>query len=112
MYDYRSRLLHGDIDMAFRHNELNATPEYERFQDDLSKAEALALAMLLATLQEMCRHNKFELNFSMWLTASANVAVNAAARAQRRARRLQSGSYVHCRRDVPACVPLASRKRF
>jgi hypothetical protein len=64
MYDFRSRLIHGDVDLPFRHNPYDATPDFEKFRNELSNTESLAVALLIASLQTMCQRNLFELNFS------------------------------------------------
>jgi hypothetical protein len=63
VYDFRSRLLHGDVDLPLRFTEFNAVEKYEKFHAELSQHEGLALAVLLATLQWMVVNNKTDLKF-------------------------------------------------
>lgn len=63
VYDFRSRFLHGDVDLPLRFTEFNALKKYEDFYDELSRNEHLALAVLLSTLQWMICHNATELVF-------------------------------------------------
>jgi hypothetical protein len=64
MYDFRSRLLHGDMDLPMRYSRFNAVPAFEQHYDDLSDHEGLGLAALIATLQTMIRNNWRSLTFS------------------------------------------------
>lgn len=57
MYDFRSRFLHGDMDLPLRYSQFNAVPAFERHYDDLGDYEGLGLAALIATLQVMIRNN-------------------------------------------------------
>jgi hypothetical protein len=72
MYDFRSRLLHGDMDMPMRYSELNAVPDFERHFDDLGNYEGLGLAALLATLQIMVKNNWFNLSFPYYVVGEPN----------------------------------------
>ena len=64
MYDFRSRLIHGDVDLPFAHNDFDATPEFEGFWADLWECETLATAILLATLQKLCLAKAYRLEFN------------------------------------------------
>ena len=64
MYDYRSRFLHGDINLVFNHHIYDASPENEKFEDEFYEAEAMALSTLIATLQKMYLDNVYDLKFS------------------------------------------------
>lgn len=68
MYDFRSRLVHGDVDIVYFHNEYDATQAHERFSEDLFKCETIATALLLSTIQEMCLQNTFKLDFKYKMT--------------------------------------------
>lgn len=59
MYHYRSRLVHGDIKVP------SAFFEYldMKFDDEVSKYAHLAAAILVSTLQAMCRRNVHALGF-------------------------------------------------
>ncbi|MBI5589568.1 MAG: hypothetical protein HY881_03700 [Deltaproteobacteria bacterium] len=63
MYDYRSRLIHGDIDFPYWHNPYDGSDEYERFHVELWRATAMAVNVLLASLQKMALSNISELKF-------------------------------------------------
>lgn len=63
MYDFRSRLLHGDMDLLYQHNSYDGDPAYEKIWDELYECEQLATAMLLSTLQNLCRRNSYSLEF-------------------------------------------------
>jgi hypothetical protein len=67
MYDFRSRLLHGDMDLPYQHNSYDADPEYEKIWNELYECESLATAILLSTLQNLCQRNSYSLEFSYTL---------------------------------------------
>ena len=64
MYDFRSRLVHGDIDIPLSHSPYNASPEYENFHQDLGQSGEIAIATLIATFQIMIKNNWNELEFN------------------------------------------------
>ena len=70
MYHYRSRLVHGDIKLP------SAFFEYldMKFDDEVSKYANLAAAILVATLQAMCRRNVHALDFNYVLRENQPVA--------------------------------------
>jgi hypothetical protein len=64
MYDYRSRLLHGDIDI----NPKYATRWFEssdEFDEETFECQALATSILLSTMQELCVNNSHQLDFEL-----------------------------------------------
>ena len=63
MYDFRSRLIHGDLDLRYQHNDHDAEPEFEQFWDQIHECEDLATAVLLATLQKLCLKRTYSLDF-------------------------------------------------
>lgn len=63
MYDFRSRLLHGDMDLPLRFTPFNAVPAFERHYDDLGDYEGVGLAALIATIQHMIKHRWKALSF-------------------------------------------------
>ncbi len=63
MYDYRSRFLHGDLDIIYSHNDFDATKEYEMFTEELGRCESVATAILISTLQKMCLEGRYTLDF-------------------------------------------------
>ena len=62
MYDFRSRLVHGDLDFPGRHN-LREEQEGEHIQE-LQEAIGLAIAILIATLQEIILRNWNGIDFT------------------------------------------------
>ncbi|MCG3115076.1 MAG: hypothetical protein LLH30_05290 [Candidatus Manganitrophus sp. SA1] len=70
MYDFRSRLLHGDIDFPVAYDELDARPE--PFQNEVYEAALMATTILLATLQEMATRKLYILKFSSVLDEVAS----------------------------------------
>ncbi|HEX5337766.1 MAG TPA: hypothetical protein VFW53_04945 [Gallionella sp.] len=67
MYDFRSRLLHGDMDLLYQHNTHDADPTHEKISKELCECESLATAMLLSTLQNLCQRNSYSLEFGFTL---------------------------------------------
>lgn len=63
MYDFRSRLLHGDMDLPLRYSTFNAVPDFERHFDDLGDYEGLGLAVLISTLQVLIKNGWRGLTF-------------------------------------------------
>jgi hypothetical protein len=64
-YDFRSALVHGDVNLPFRHAPGDWVSES---YDKMDEAKQSAMAVLLATFQEMILRNKHELNFDYELT--------------------------------------------
>lgn len=62
MYDYRSRMLHGDIDLnpSYRSKWLETM---DTFNEESSECQKLTTAMLLATVQNLCARNVFGIDF-------------------------------------------------
>lgn len=73
VYDFRSRLLHGDVDIPLRYSPFDAVKKFEDFHDELMKSEDLALATLIATLQWMARNDTQEMDFVYTLVPSCRV---------------------------------------
>jgi hypothetical protein len=63
MYDFRSRWLHGDVDLPLRYTPYTGSSKYKKYDEQLSRSEALALAVLIATLQLMASRSWTELEF-------------------------------------------------
>jgi hypothetical protein len=59
MYDYRSRLLHGDLDLPSAHSG----DSDDEFANESSRASSIATAILVSTLQRMARENLHALQF-------------------------------------------------
>jgi len=63
VYDFRSRLIHGDVDIPLRFTTFDGVEKYEKFQSERYEHEALATAVLIATLQWMIKRNEHRLEF-------------------------------------------------
>ena len=62
MYDFRSRLVHGDLDVSPLHYDLDDVDE-QQFQQNLYDSAILAVAILTTTLQQMVKRDKVNLRF-------------------------------------------------
>jgi hypothetical protein len=62
MYNFRSRLIHGDLNIPPNYFEYEDEDE-EKFQEELFDATILAVAILTVTLQELIVKNESELKF-------------------------------------------------
>jgi hypothetical protein len=62
MYHFRSRLIHGDIELMPHGFGYSITDDRDYF-DELFKATSLAAAILTATLQQMVLTNRQKLVF-------------------------------------------------
>lgn len=76
VYNYRSRFLHGDIDMpfAFTDNHMDP-PDLGKFMFETYDYWGIATSMLVATLQQMVRLKLVELKFSLSLDKPDSDAV-------------------------------------
>jgi len=63
MYDYRSRLLHGDIDIPIAHT-FDTTPQYENFINELEHNSDISIATLISSLQMLVKNHLTVLSFS------------------------------------------------
>jgi hypothetical protein len=63
VYDFRSRLIHGDVDIPVRFTTFDGVEKYEKFHAERYDHEALATAVLIATLQWMIKSNLYSLDF-------------------------------------------------
>ena len=63
MYNFRSRLLHGDRDLVFPYNDYDASEEFHDFHGVRFNHECTATGLLFATLQKMCAEGRYELEF-------------------------------------------------
>ena len=60
IYDFRSRLVHGDKNMHYK----NFDPDPGNvFTDTLTESESFAISTLISTLQKMSVNQLYELNF-------------------------------------------------
>lgn len=71
VYDFRSRLLHGDIDIPLRFSEYDAVKKYEDFHSELYRHEGLAMAALIATLQSLAQRDVNYINFKYEINADS-----------------------------------------
>lgn len=71
VYDFRSRLIHGDVDIPLRFTIFDGVEKFEKFNAERYMHEALASAVLIATLQWMVKHNKHLLEFEYSLKESS-----------------------------------------
>lgn len=62
MYDFRSRLIHGDKN--FHYQGYDGVLE-EEFSDKLAESERLAITTLISTLQKMCVNQMLDLDFKI-----------------------------------------------
>ncbi len=66
-YDFRSRLVHGDIDLPVAYTPYDALPQFEKYETDLVRSGALTITVLLSTLQKLISVDSYDLTFSyMW----------------------------------------------
>jgi hypothetical protein len=64
MYEFRSRFVHGDLDFPGLYLLGDAREAVEKFDRDLLESIALAVAVLVATLQELIRRDWTGLDYS------------------------------------------------
>ena len=65
IYDYRSRLIHGNVDLPFSYMLFDSSKEHDAFRHELTRRSALALAVLIATLQLMASRSWTALEFTL-----------------------------------------------
>jgi hypothetical protein len=63
VYDLRSRVIHGDIDIPFYYCVQEGLPKYEKLSSDLGDARLVALSVLLSSIQKLIIENKKDLEF-------------------------------------------------
>jgi len=63
VYDYRSRFVHGDMDVPFAHRERRDDEDVWSFIWESDDAASLALAALIATLQVLIQQGSHDLAF-------------------------------------------------
>jgi len=63
MYGFRSRLIHGDLDFPGHPVIFDADKRLAEHDERLRESTALAVAILLATLQELIQRGWSELHF-------------------------------------------------
>jgi hypothetical protein len=69
MYDFRSRFVHGDLDLPLAYDD-NFAPEPGNFESDAIDAENVAVAMLIASLQQLVVMQLYEFRFSYSLRST------------------------------------------
>jgi len=63
LYSYRSRFVHGGIDIPLSYSPYDAVLRYEQVRDEAYATEIAATAFLLATLQKMIQMGVHNLDF-------------------------------------------------
>ncbi|HEY1891699.1 MAG TPA: hypothetical protein VGG63_14910 [Steroidobacteraceae bacterium] len=63
MYSFRSTFLHGDMNIPFAHCAYHGAELIELFHDRATEPEALAVRVLVATLQKMAEEQRHLLSF-------------------------------------------------
>lgn len=62
-YDFRSRYIHGDLDIPLAYTPYDATEGYSQFASEETASAAVAVRTLVATLQEMVERQLYSLRF-------------------------------------------------
>lgn len=73
MYDFRSRFVHGDLDFPGLSLLGDARETVARFDDELTDATAVAVALLAGTLQEVIRRDWDGVHFDYAVSNARNV---------------------------------------
>jgi hypothetical protein len=77
VYDYRSRFLHGSIDMPLAYtNSRIDPPDKGKFMSDTYEYWGIATCMLVATLQQMILRNLVELSFTLILDQPTGIVTS------------------------------------
>jgi hypothetical protein len=63
MYDYRSRLTHGDLPVPMHYCEYEGLAEYESFLTEVEQQNYVAASVLASSLQALVERDATELNF-------------------------------------------------
>lgn len=63
MYDFRSRFVHGDLDLNNKYYINDRSSEINKFWTDLFDNEHIAMSILIATFQELILRNSISLEF-------------------------------------------------
>ena len=63
MYDIRSELIHGVLDLPYSFNENLESKEWNTFNNKIYSASLVAIKMLIVTFQYMVKNNIEELDF-------------------------------------------------
>jgi hypothetical protein len=64
MYDFRSRFIHGDLDFPGLYMNWEIHTEVEKYSKDLLEAVSMAVAILIASLQEIIRRDWSGIDFT------------------------------------------------
>jgi hypothetical protein len=70
MYDLRSRVLHGNVDIPLRYSHYDGVSEFQKFHLGTYKAALLAHAMLVASIQKLVERNWTHLSFKYILDST------------------------------------------
>jgi hypothetical protein len=63
MYNLRSRVLHGNLDLPVSYSCYEGHPQYDRFHLGIYTASLLAQVMLVVTIQQLIERNLLEVKF-------------------------------------------------
>lgn len=63
MYNLRSRILHGDLDLPFKYSCWDGEPTASAYWDKQDKADSIAKIMLVSTLQILVERDIIDINF-------------------------------------------------
>jgi hypothetical protein len=62
-YNYRSRLLHGDMDVPGANYRMDDTPEFDAYTKNIIEIGGVAVSVLFCTLQQLIDGNRTSLEF-------------------------------------------------
>lgn len=71
MYDYRSRFVHGDLDIVNKSVLFDLTDEVSKHWEDLGNSENLATAILVATFQKLIITDRSSVEFQYKVVAKS-----------------------------------------
>lgn len=66
MYDYRSRFIHGNMNFPNKYLDYS-TPEIEKYHQNSFQSEDIAIAILVASIQELVQRGLHDISFSYQL---------------------------------------------
>ncbi|HCE3215985.1 TPA: hypothetical protein NG555_004612 [Vibrio parahaemolyticus] len=64
LYNFRSRLLHGDVDIPLQYSHWYSVDSYQRYYDNVDGSDTMAIAVLWASLQALVERKSISLNFA------------------------------------------------
>lgn len=63
MYDFRSRFVHGDTSFPLAYSPYDAVEEFEKYSEAAYDSSLLAMATLVASLQDLVKRNAYQFTF-------------------------------------------------